>query len=133
MSRRLLLRTWALVWLMLVWILLWGNFSWANVLSGFAVAAGITLLLPLPVMPVEGRLHPLSLLRFVALVGWYLVESSLQVAWLALKPGAPPVNEVSVTAIRVMPSCWKEIVEPSALRVSLVPAGSGPLLKLVPS
>jgi multicomponent Na+:H+ antiporter subunit E len=94
MSRRLLLRTWALVWLMLVWILLWGNFSWANVLSGFAVAAGITLLLPLPVMPVEGRLHPLSLLRFVALVGWYLVESSLQVAWLALKPGAPPVNAV---------------------------------------
>ena len=94
MSRRLLLRAWLLVWLMLVWILLWGNFSWANVLSGFAVAVGITLLLPLPVVPVEGWLHPLSLLRFVALVGWYLVESSLLVAWLALKPGAPPLSAV---------------------------------------
>ena len=45
-----------------------------------------------------------------------------------MMPGAPPVSVVSVTAIRVVPSCWKEIVEPTALRVSLVPAGSGPLL-----
>ena len=89
MSRRLLLRTWVLVWLMSVWILLWGNFSWANVLGGLAVAVGVTLLLPLPVVPVEGRLHPLSLLRFGGLMSWYLMESSIQVAWLALKPGAP--------------------------------------------
>jgi multicomponent Na+:H+ antiporter subunit E len=94
MSRRLLLRAWVLVWLMLVWILLWGNFSWANVFGGFAVAVGITLLLPLPVVPVEGWLHPLSVLWFVALMGWYLVESSLSVAWLALKPGAPPLEAV---------------------------------------
>lgn len=94
MSRRRGLRAWILVWLMLVWILLWGNFSWANVLSGFAVAAGITLFLPLPVVPVQGLLHPLALLRFVGLMLWYLVQSSVQVAWLAVKPGPPPLSAV---------------------------------------
>jgi multicomponent Na+:H+ antiporter subunit E len=94
MSRRWILRAWLLVWLMLVWILLWGNFSWANVLSGFAVAMLITLLLPLPVVPVEGLLHPVALLRFIGLMAWYLTQSSVQVAWLALRPGPPPLSAV---------------------------------------
>ena len=34
----------------------------ANIIGGLAVALVITLLLPLPAVPVEGRLHPLSLL-----------------------------------------------------------------------
>ena len=36
---------------------------------------GDHLLLPLPVVPVEGRLHPLSLLRLILTVGYYLVLS----------------------------------------------------------
>ena len=47
--------SWVLCWLMLVWILLWGTFSAANVVSGLAVALVITVLLPLPAVPVEGR------------------------------------------------------------------------------
>jgi multicomponent Na+:H+ antiporter subunit E len=39
-------------------------------------------------------LHPVSLLHLIVLVGYYLVVSSLQVAWLAIRPGAPPVNAV---------------------------------------
>jgi len=92
--RRVALRVWVLIWLMLVWILLWGTFSAANVLSGLAVASVITVLLPLPVVPIEGRVHPLSLLRLVATVGCYLVLSSVQVAWLAVKPGPPPLSAV---------------------------------------
>jgi multicomponent Na+:H+ antiporter subunit E len=94
MSRRVALRIWVLIWLMLVWILLWGTFSAANVLSGLTVAVLIILLLPLPVVPVEGRLHPLSLAHFVVRVAGYLVLSSVQVAWLALKPGPPPLSAV---------------------------------------
>ena len=56
------------------------------------------------------------------------VQLSAVAAPKVIRPGAPPVRVVSVTAIRVVPSCWKEIVEPTALSVSLVPAGSGPLL-----
>lgn len=92
--RRLLLRAWVLCWLTLVWVLLWGTLSAANVVSGLAVALVITVLLPLPPVPVEGRLHLVSLLRLVATVAYYLVVSSVQVAWLAIKPGPPPLTAV---------------------------------------
>jgi multicomponent Na+:H+ antiporter subunit E len=92
--RRVALRAWVLLWLMLVWILLWGNVSAANVVSGLAIALVVTLLLPLPPVPVEGRVHPLSLVRLIATVGYYLVLSSVQVAWLAVKPGPPPLSAV---------------------------------------
>jgi hypothetical protein len=49
------------------------------------------------------------------------------VAWPnAMIPGAPPLMLVSVTVIRVTPSCRNEIVEPVALNCSVVPAGNGP-------
>jgi multicomponent Na+:H+ antiporter subunit E len=92
--RRVALRTWLLFWLMLVWILLWGTLSAANILSGLAIGLVITVLLPLPVVPIEGRVHPLSVLRLVTTVGYYLVLSSVQVAWLAIKPGPPPFSAV---------------------------------------
>jgi multicomponent Na+:H+ antiporter subunit E len=92
--RRAALRAWVLFWLMLVWILLWGTVSAANIISGLAIALVITLLLPLPVVPIEGRVHPLALLRLIGLVAWYLVLSSVQLAWLAVKPGAPPLSAV---------------------------------------
>lgn len=94
MTRRWALRTWVVCWLILAWILLWGNISAANVLSGFAIALLITLLLPLPVVPVEGRLHPASFVKLLLVVGWSLVVSSLQVAWLAIRPGPPPLSAV---------------------------------------
>jgi multicomponent Na+:H+ antiporter subunit E len=46
------------------------------------------------VVPVEGRLHPLSLLWLVLVVAWQLVLSSVQVAWLSIKPGPPPLTAV---------------------------------------
>jgi multicomponent Na+:H+ antiporter subunit E len=92
--RRHLLRAWVLCWLMLVWILLWGSITAANVVGGLAIATLITMLLPLPAVPIEGKLHPLSLLRLGVVVGYQLVLSSLQVAWLAVKPGPPPLTAV---------------------------------------
>ena len=92
--RQWILRAWVLCWLILVWMLLWGNVSAANALSGLAIALVITVLLPLPSVPIEGRLHPLSLLRLAVQVAYYLVLSSVQVAWLAIKPGPPPRTAV---------------------------------------
>ncbi len=54
----------------------------------------IMLWLPLPPVPVEGRLHPLPLLRLVVTVAYYLLASSVQVAALALRPGPPPLTAV---------------------------------------
>lgn len=92
--RSLALRAWTLCWLILVWMLLWGDVSAANALSGLVVALVITVLLPLPQVPIEGRLHPISFLRLVVAVAYYLVLSSVQVAWLAIKPGPPPMTAV---------------------------------------
>ncbi len=92
--RTWLLKVWVVVWLVLVWLLLWGTISVANVLSGLVVALLITLLLPLPAVPVQGKVHPLSLLWLALNVAWWLVESSTQVAWLALRPGHPPLSAV---------------------------------------
>ncbi|SEH50135.1 multisubunit sodium/proton antiporter, MrpE subunit [Mycolicibacterium rutilum] len=91
--RSIVLRAWVLCWLVLVWVLLWGNLSAANVLSGLAVALLITLLLPLPAVPVEGKVHPLSLLWLLLTVAYRLVLSSVQVALLAVKP-SPPLSAV---------------------------------------
>jgi multicomponent Na+:H+ antiporter subunit E len=88
------LRVWVVCWLVLVWILLWGNISAANILSGLGIALLITQLLPLPSVPVEGQLRPLSLAKLLTVVGANLVLSSLQVAWLAIKPGPPPRSAV---------------------------------------
>ena len=98
--RRVALRAWVLLWLTLVWILLWGTVSAANIISGLVIALVITLLLPLPVVPIEGRVHPISLIRLIGLVAWYLVLSSIQLAWLAVKPDlvlALAVNIINLT------------------------------------
>jgi multicomponent Na+:H+ antiporter subunit E len=92
--RWLALRIWMLIWLMLVWVLLWGNFSPANVIGGFAIALVVTVLLPLPPVPVEGRVHPLSLAYLIARVAWSLVQSSTQIAWLTIRPTGPPITAV---------------------------------------
>ena len=99
--RRHALQAWVLCWLMLVWILLWGKLSAANIVGGLAIAAVITVMLPLPAVPVEGKLHPLSLLRLVVVVGYQLVLSSLQVAWLAVRPGPPPLTAVLRTRLSI--------------------------------
>jgi multicomponent Na+:H+ antiporter subunit E len=75
-----------MVWLVLVWILLWGTWSWANLLSGLAVALGVMLLLPLPPVVGGGRVRPLPLVRFVGHFLAELVVSGAQVAWRAVGP-----------------------------------------------
>ncbi|RAV18031.1 Na+/H+ antiporter subunit E [Mycolicibacterium sp. GF69] len=92
--RSVLLRLSVLGGLTLVWMLLWGNISAANFIGGLTVALVITLLLPLPRVPVQGKVHPLSLLRLLAQVAYWLVTSSVQIAWLAIKPGPPPRSAV---------------------------------------
>ncbi|MGW0039109.1 Na+/H+ antiporter subunit E [Gordonia sp. NPDC003376] len=93
-GREAAVRLWTIGWLTFVWVLLWGTLSWANVIAGVVLAVAILILLPLPRVPVEGRIHPLSLL---VLVGRLVVDffiSSAQVAWVAVRPGRPPLGAV---------------------------------------
>lgn len=92
--RTLALRIFAVSALAIVWTLLWGRFTIPNIVVGLAVAAVIMVLLPLPPVPVQGRVHPVPLLRLVGLFAWYLVVSSIQLMWLAVKPGPSPLTGV---------------------------------------
>jgi multicomponent Na+:H+ antiporter subunit E len=87
------------VWLTAVWVLLWGTASVANVLGGVVVAVLIRLLLPLPVVPTEGRIRPLPVLRLAVRVAVDLVVSSADVAWLSVRPGGPP--RTSITSVQL--------------------------------
>ncbi|AOW93277.1 Na+/H+ antiporter subunit E [Rhodococcus sp. WMMA185] len=94
MKRERILRLVSLLWLTAVWILLWGNVSFANIIGGLAVGVLITVLMPLPQVPVEGRVHILPLLQLMVMFAYYAIQSSLQVAWLALRPGPLPATGV---------------------------------------
>ncbi|WP_454196260.1 Na+/H+ antiporter subunit E [Nocardia sp. Marseille-Q1738] len=83
-----------LIWLSLVWIALWGDLSVANLLGGLVVAALIMVALPLPRVPVAGRLRLLPLFELLVVSAFYALESSLQVAWFAIRPVPTPVSGV---------------------------------------
>jgi multicomponent Na+:H+ antiporter subunit E len=87
-----------LVWLVLVWNLLWGTWSWANLLSGVAVALLVTLLLPLPPEAGGLRFRPLPALVYAVRFVADMVASCVQVVLLAFRPGRP---RGAIIAVRV--------------------------------
>lgn len=93
-SREVAVRLWTLAWLTAVWVLLWGTVSWANVLGGLLVAALILTLLPLPRVPVEGRIHPFWVLMLVCRMLLDFFISSAEVAWAAIRPNYRPLGAV---------------------------------------
>ncbi|MFC4375955.1 Na+/H+ antiporter subunit E [Nocardia halotolerans] len=118
LNRDTALRVCTLAWLTAVWVALWGELSVATVTAGFAVALIIIFALPLPQVPVSGQFHPLSFLALLAVGSYYAVESSLQVAWFAIRPSGPPISGV----LRV----------PLAIRSDLVLVMCTDLLNLIP-
>lgn len=93
-NRSTVVRAGVLLWLTAVWLTLWGDLSVGNLLAGLVVGTLIMLTLPLPRVPVSGRLHPLSLIELIIVSSYYALESSLQVAWFAIRPAPPPVSGV---------------------------------------
>nr|WP_067642025.1 Na+/H+ antiporter subunit E [Nocardia coubleae] len=100
-NRQNVLRLGVLAWLTAVWVALWGDLSAANVLAGGVVALIVVFALPLPRIPVTGRFHPLSFLELIAAATYYALESSVQVAWFALRPAGPPVSGVLRVALGI--------------------------------
>lgn len=83
--RRKVLAQWpTLLWLAVVWILLWGDFSWANLLGGLAVAFVVTLLFPLPALGIRLKVRPWQFVKLVMFFFYDLSVASAQVSWQAL-------------------------------------------------
>ncbi|WP_207842238.1 Na+/H+ antiporter subunit E [Williamsia soli] len=92
--REVAVRLWNVTWLTFVWVLLWGTYDLANVFTGIGVALLVLIALPLPRVPVEGRIHPLTLLELAARLIAAFFISSAQVAWAAVRPAKPPLSAV---------------------------------------
>ncbi len=107
-----------LLWLTVVWILLWGNVSWANILAGLALATMVLAVFPLPRLVVGLKVRPWWLL---VLVGRFLLDltvASVQVAWLAVRPGHMAHGAVFDVLLRGRDELFQTV---TAEMVALVP------------
>lgn len=84
----------SIAWLTVVWLLLWGDVTAVTVIGGILVSAVIVVLFPFPPVRVSGAFRPLATLALAARFLFDLVVASFQVAWLAVRPSAPPASAV---------------------------------------
>lgn len=99
-TRRRLVRPVPLANLTLVWVMLWGTPTWASVLGGLLVAAGVLLLVPLPPLHLGVRVRPLAL---AVLAGRFLVDlvvASVEVAYKASAPWVHPRGRLVTIGLR---------------------------------
>lgn len=89
------------LWLAFAWVLLWGSIDIGTIAAGLIVATVVMAVLPLPRVPVEGLLRPVSMVWLVLVVAYYLVRSSIAVAWLSVRPQAPPRSAVLRAPMRL--------------------------------
>jgi multicomponent Na+:H+ antiporter subunit E len=101
-----------------VWVLLWGNLSVANVLAGIVLSTLVVVVFPLPPLVVGVRVRPIRLLLLVTRFAFDVVVASLQVAWLAFRPQAPPRSSVVTTQLTTRNQLFQTIV---GEMLSLVP------------
>ncbi|MDO9410309.1 Na+/H+ antiporter subunit E [Patulibacter sp.] len=75
----------AVLWLVVLWVLLWGRVTPGLVVTGLLVGLLSIAMFPLPPLAIEGRVRPLSALRFGARFAYDVVRASVQVATLAFR------------------------------------------------
>lgn len=78
-----------LFWLTLVWVLLWGKISLLSVVGGLVIGYIVLALFPLPYVRVRLRPRLIGIVVLVSRFLWDLVRASIEVAWLAIRPGEP--------------------------------------------
>lgn len=88
------LRIPVIVGLTIVWSMLWGEVTVLNVIGGLIVATLVIVVFPFPSVDLHGRFRPLSALVLFARFLFDLVVASFQVAWIAIRPIAPPRSAV---------------------------------------
>lgn len=76
--------------LTVVWVCLWGELTPLLVVGGLLLATLVLLLFPLPRLTLGLRPRPLALAWLLLTFLADLVRASVQVAWLAVRPGPVP-------------------------------------------
>ncbi|NMR20067.1 Na+/H+ antiporter subunit E [Cellulomonas fimi] len=78
-----------ILWLTVLWVLLWGDLTIANVVAGALLALAMTTALPLPPVASGGHVHPLNLIRLIAVFLKDIVVASVQVGVQAFRRRPP--------------------------------------------
>ncbi len=88
-----------LIGLVLLWTMLWHELSLLSIVSGIVIAIFVMRLFYLPPVELAGRFNLWYALLYLGYFLWHLALASWQVAWLAVRPGAPP--KTSIIAVRL--------------------------------
>lgn len=129
LMRQVIARAPVLVVLTLLWALLWGAVTPIIVVGGILVGLLVTTVFPFPPVTWDGRFRPLPALHLVVTFLADLVVASLQVAWLAIRPAAPPASAVIrvdlVTRSEFLLTLTAELISlvPGSLLIELDSAG----------
>ncbi|TFD48301.1 Na+/H+ antiporter subunit E [Cryobacterium frigoriphilum] len=107
-----------LIALIVLWMLLWGEFSWLNLLVGLSVGLIVTVAFYLVPVQLSGRLHPWHTLVFFVRLLRDIVRASVDVAWLAVKPGLTTSNAILAIELRTRSDL---ILTWTAVATSIVP------------
>jgi multicomponent Na+:H+ antiporter subunit E len=105
--------------LVTVWVLAWGSITWANVLSGTAVAVAVLALVPAIGRP-QGRavVRPVPTLRLLARIVRDVLASNIQLT----REVVTPRSGVATGVVRVpLAGCSDEVVTIVASLVALTP------------
>lgn len=77
-----------------LWCALWGHVDVISVVTGLVLAVAVRAVFRLPDLPYASRVSPLPLVALGARLLADIVVASVQVAWLAVRPAAPPPSGV---------------------------------------
>ncbi|WKD61986.1 Na(+)/H(+) antiporter subunit E [Corynebacterium ciconiae DSM 44920] len=92
----------SVVVLAVIWVMLYGEITSGNILAGLGIGLAVTVLLPLPSVPMTWtRINLWQLLRLAGAFAVDLVVSSARVAWIALRPSEPPRSAIVYVPMRV--------------------------------
>ncbi|WP_109772800.1 Na+/H+ antiporter subunit E [Quadrisphaera granulorum] len=107
-----------LAWMVVFWCGLWGSISPVVVVGGVLVALALVAVFPMPTLPPAPLPSLVGSVGLAAYLTWDLVRASLQVAWLAVRPGPVPPSAIVAAPLR---SRSDAMIAATAELVSLVP------------
>ncbi|NLA66373.1 MAG: Na+/H+ antiporter subunit E [Leucobacter sp.] len=107
-----------LIGLIITWMLLWREISWLSLVSGVVVSMLTMRLFYLPPVELAGRFNLWWALRYLFFFLWHLALASVQVAYLALRPGPSPATAIVAVRLRTSSDFILTLV---GLTISLIP------------
>lgn len=109
----------SVLWLGLMWTILWEQFNIQNFFVGLALGTLLMIIFSAPEIRLNIKIRILPLITLAGYFFYSLVQSSFQVAWLAIRPQKPPTPEIIPAQFNVLRTDLAQVIALSV--VTLVP------------